>query len=372
MKIQQIDCENRAQTRKFLDFPFDLYASHPVWTPPIRRDAARMLDSSRHPFYSHGRAAFFLAIEEQSVIGRLAVLINDLYNAHNQENTAFFYLFECRDHLEAAMGLFDAATAWARSQGMTRLIGPKGFVVFDGIGLLVRGYEHPPAFGLPYNFPYYARLIEAAGLQPDRELVSGYLDERLEFPAKIHRAAELLMRRRGLHIARFESRKDLKALIPHLKELYNGSLIGTSGNAPLTDEDVAGMSDQMLWFADPKLIKIVMKGSEPVGFLFAYPDVSAALKKTKGRLFPFGWLNLLYELKTTQWVNINGAGMKEGYRGLGGTALLFSEMYKTIAESRYRYADLVQIGTENDVMLREMRSFGVEYYKAHRLYGRDI
>ncbi len=155
-----------------------------------------------------------------------------------------------------------------------------------------------------------------------------------------------------------------------LKDLYNDSLGETRENVPVTDEEVQALSQQLLWFADPKLIKIVMKDGAAVGFLLAYPDVSAALQKTKGRLFPFGWLVLLVELRRTKWININGAGIIEKYRGLGGTALLFSEMYKSVAESRYRKADIVQIGTDNENMQREIRDLGIKINKFHRVYSR--
>jgi hypothetical protein len=157
-----------------------------------------------------------------------------------------------------------------------------------------------------------------------------------------------------------------------LRDLYNSSFTEHDGNIPLTDEDVKGIANQMLWFADPKLIKIVMKGEQPVGFLIAYPDISAAVQRTRGKMFPLGWLQMILELKRTKWININGAGMLEAYRGSGGTAILFSEMYKSVAESRYRFADLVQIGSENDNMQREMRKFGIDFYKTHRLYVREI
>jgi hypothetical protein len=194
----------------------------------------------------------------------------------------------------------------------------------------------------------------------------------MQFPDKIHEVAQLLMKRRGLTIARYRTRKDLQALIPNLKEMYNSSLAGTYGNYPLTDDDVKGLADQMLWFADPRLIKVVMKDDQPVGFLFAYPDISAALQRGRGKLFPLGWLWMLRELRRTKWININGAGMAPGYRGLGGTALLFSEMYKSVAESRYRFADLVQIDVENGNMQRELRDLGVDFYKAHKLYCKEL
>jgi hypothetical protein len=65
-----------------------------------------------------------------------------------------------------------------------------------------------------------------------------------------------------------------------------------------------------------------MKGDEIVGFLFGYPDPSAAIQRCKGKLFPLGWLAILIELRRTRWINLNGAGLLEKYRGSGGTALL--------------------------------------------------
>jgi hypothetical protein len=164
----------------------------------------------------------------------------------------------------------------------------------------------------------------------------------------------------------------LRSLVPRLRDLYNASIEGTPGNAPLTDDEALTMADQLLWFADPHLIKIVMKDDEPVGFLFAYPDISASLQRTGGRLFPFGWVDVLIELRRTKWININGAGMVEKYRGLGGTAILFSEMYKSMTEGRYEHADVVQIGTDNERMQNEMRNFGILFNKTHRMYEKKI
>lgn len=132
------------------------------------------------------------------------------------------------------------------------------------------------------------------------------------------------------------------------------------------------MAEQILWFADPNLIKVLMKDEQPVGFLLAYPDISRALQATKGKLRPFGWLRILWELKTTLWININGAGIIEEYRGMGGTAVLFDEMAKSVLEGRYQYAHLVQIGTENERMQRELSSFGINFCIAHMMYERRL
>jgi hypothetical protein len=373
MQITQISLSDKRQVQDFLRLPFSVYRDIPQWVPPLQMDERARLDETRFPFYRHSHAAFFIAYEGARPIGRLAVLDNRPYNEFNSEATAFFYLFECEDNLEAAQGMFGAGVDWAHGRGLTKMLGPKGFTPMDGFGLLVKGFQHRPAFGLPYNPEYYPRLIEACGFRPLREAVSGYIGTDIQFPPHIHELAERIQKRRGLRVARYEKRSDLRALIPKLKDLYNGALRGTAGNAPISDDEANALASQMLWFADPKLIKIVMKDEDPVGFLFAYPDVSAALQKTRGRVFPFGWLTLLRERSRTDWLNINGAGLIPEYRGSGGTAILYSEMFKSVRESgQFKHAEVVQIGIENEAMQRDLENFGIDFYKAHCTYRKDI
>jgi hypothetical protein len=373
MNISNINLNDRRQVRNFLGLPSRIYRDIPQWVPPLEGDERLRLNTKRYPFYKHSTAAFFLACQDETPVGRLAVLDNRRYNDYNHAKTAFFYLFECNPDPEAARGLFESAFDWARGRGLDRMVGPKGFTALDGLGLLVKGFELRPAMGLPYNPAYYPEFIEAQGFMKANEIVSGYLGEDIQFPERIHELAARIRERRGLQIARFRTRGDLRRMLSHLKALYNGALGGTSEGTPITDGEIKSLADQMLWFADPHLIKIVMKDEKPVGFLLAYPDISTALQKTKGRLFPFGWITILRELRTTDWININGAGMIEEYRGLGGTAVLYSEMFKSVTENpRYRHAEVVQIGLENKKMMHEMENFGVDFYKTHCVYQKSL
>ncbi len=373
LHVTQIDLADRRQVRQFLDLPFRIYRDVPQWVPPLAPDARRMLNPRHHPFYEHSEAAFFLARREGGQpLGRIAVLDNRRYNDYNHERTAFFYLFECAPDPDAAQALFEAAFAWARARGLSHVIGPRGFTALDGFGMLVRGFEHRPAFGLPYNLPYYPGLVEAAGFEPEGESVSGYLSAHMQFPEEIHRVAQRVRQRRGLHVARFTTSRELRALVPKFQALYDACLGGAPGTVPLTEGEARSMARQLMWFADPRLVKIVMKDEQPVGFLLAYPDISAAVQRTRGRVFPWNWVDLLGEFRRTKWVNVNGAGILPEYQGLGGTALLFSELQRSIVEGGFEHAELVQIGVENDKMQRELRRLGVDFYKAHRTYRRAL
>ncbi len=371
IRVVEVDTADRAQVRLFLDLPFRIYRDVSQWVPPLAGDAARQLDRKRHPFFRHSEAAFFLAYCGAQVCGRVCVLDNCNYNDFNASRTAHFFLFECEDDLAASEALFTAACAWARRRGLDRIEGPKGMTALDGLGLLVAGFEHRPALGIPYNRDYYPKLVEAAGFVAKNDIVSGYLDPRTLNTAafeRIERVAERVRQRRGLRVACFTSRRELRRAVPALLELYNGSLGRAEGNVPFTPDEARAMADQIIWFADPRLIKLVCKAGSPVGFLLAYPDISEAIQRVRGRLWPLGWFRLWRALKSTKWVNVNGMGILAEHRGGGGTAVLFSEMRRSIVEGGFEHADLVQIGVENAKMQREMRDLGIVFYKTHRMY----
>jgi hypothetical protein len=272
----------------------------------------------------------------------------------------------------AAGKLFEAAFDWARKRGRSEILGPKGFTALNGLGMLVKGFEHRPALGIPYNPAFYPTFIEGMGFTTIRDILSGIMNGNQRIPAKIHTISQKVQERRGLRVDSYKSRKDLRRMLPYLKELYNGSLVGTSGNAPLTDREIKVIADQILWFSDPRLIKVLMKDDRPVGFLLAYPDISPALQRSGGKLWPFGWVEILKELQRAEWIDINGAGIAEEYRGLGGTAILFSEMEKSILLGGFKHAEIVQVGVENERMQRELSSLGIDFCKAHRIYQRNI
>lgn len=373
MIVKEINTRDRKQVNEFIEFPFKVYAKCQQWVPPFEFEMRDVLNRSKHPFYLDSDAVFLMVYAENGeALGRVAILENTRYNHHNKCRCAFFYLFEVVDNLQAAETLFHAGEEWARKRELQAIIGPKGFTALNGLGMLIKGFEHQPALGIPYNHSYYSTFMQKMGYKGIRDVVSGYIDRSFQIPEKVSLIAEKVKSKKGLIVKQYNKRNDLRSMLPHLRDLYNGALVGTSGNAPLTDAEVKEMADQILWFADPDLIKILFKGEQPVGFLLAYPDISEALKKTKGKLWPFGWLVVLKELRKTTRININGAGIIEEYRGMGGTAVLFDEMAKSVLGARYQFADLVQVGTENERMQRELSSFGIDFYKTHRIYSKEI
>ena len=373
MKIIEINIKDRRNQKAFINFPFELYKDNPHWVPPLRIDM-RKIFKPVYPFYQYGEAIFMLAVSDQGkVLGRLAVANNHRYNNFHRSKTAFFYYFETVDDLNVAKALFSHGFEWAKSQGLNRILGPKGLTVLDGFGMLIKGFEYQPAFGQPYNPPYYPELIEALGFSKVTDAFSGFIDKNTEVNEKISKAARVVKEKMGFKIPLLKTKSDLKKVIKDFQRLYNESLAAPAGNPPITDEDMDNMVSQLLWIADPQLIKLIYKDGIAVGWLLVYPDVGAALQRIKGRLFPFGWLQILLESKRTHWVNMNGLGVIEAYQRLGGTALLYDAFHKSVLESgQYNYAEMLQIREENINSLLEVTNVGSNFHKTHRLYAREL
>jgi hypothetical protein len=371
LNITTVDTSSRRDVDHFITLPWAIYKDTPQWVPPLVDDTKLMLDRKRYPFYQHSDAAFYLAERDGKPVGRIAVLDNRHYNEYWKSATAFFYLFDSFNDPEASAALFTQIEKWAKGRGLNKIIGAKGFLQGDGLGVLVEGFEHHPAVGIPYNHAYYGSLIEAAGYQTQRDFLSAYLPGDTVLPERVHQIADKMMVRRGFTIKTFNDKKELLKWIPRIVQTYNETFLENWEFNPVTEAEAKVVGDRLLQIANPKLIKLVMKGDDVAGFLFGFPDISDGIRRANGRLWPFGWIYLLRDMKQTKWINLNGAGILAPYRGLGVNAILYVEMEKTMHSGGFAHADLVQM-EEHVLTIEDTKTMGGKIYKKHRIYEKNI
>ncbi|MBI4315677.1 MAG: hypothetical protein HY679_07055, partial [Chloroflexi bacterium] len=320
LTTEKIDTGNKPLVRRFIALPYRLYAGHRQWVPPLLGDMELMLNRSKHPFYQHSDADFFLATRDGCDVGRIAALENKRYNDYHKTRQAQFYLFDCENDPEAVAALFEQVFAWARARGLTRLVGPKGFGPLDGYGLLVEGFEHRQLMTMMnYNYDYYPKLVAALGFEKEVDFVSCYLGrDAFRLPERVHRIADRVQERGLLRVRRFAGKRELVAWAGRIGQAYNKAFVNNWEYYPLTEAEVKFVVDNIMLVADHRLIKIITHGDDAVGFLFAFPDVSAALQRARGRLFPLGLPDLLLDMRRTQWVALIGAGILPEFQGHGG------------------------------------------------------
>lgn len=374
LSIEEVDTTNKAQVRRFIDIPYRLYANHPYWVPPFRNDIAMMLNREKHPYYEHSTADFFMAVRDGRDVGRIAALENRSFNKYHNVPQANFYLFDCEDDPEAATALFERVFEWARARGLNEIVGPKGFGPLDGYGIQVEGFDHRQIMNMMnYNYEYYIRLVEAMGFVKKVDFVSCFVNtSTFKLPERIHRIAERVQKHGKLEVKRFKNKNELIRWSGRIGHAYNKAFINNWEYFPLTDREIKFVVDNIMIIAHHKLIKVIMHGEDIVGFLFAFHDVSAAMQRGKGRLNPITIIDLLLELRRTPWISFNGAGILPEFQGIGGNALLYSEMEKSIREFNFKYGDFTQVAESAVQMRRDLENLGGKAFKNHRVYKRQL
>ena len=370
LSIEKVDTTKKAQVRRFIDVPFRLYKDCPQWVPPIRMDMFDTLNRNKHPFYEHSTADFFIAVRDGKDVGRICVLENSSYNNYHDTRTAQFYFFDCVDDSETAAALFQRAFEWANDRGLDKMVGPKGFTVFDGYGMLERGYEHRQMMNMMnYNYPYYPRLAAEAGFEKEVDFISHYIKTvDFKMPERVHRIADRVRERQNLRVLRFKNKRDLRRWADRIGRTYNETFINNWEYVPLTDAEIKFVLDNIMLVANPKMIKIIAREEEVVGFAFGWPDVSAAMQRSKGKLIPFGIVDLLLEMRRTKFMAGNGMGLLPEFQGRGANALLYSEMENTLTEFGFTHCELTQVAESAEQMRKDLETLGGDPYKNHRVF----
>ena len=372
--VEKIDTRNKKQVNEFVMFPFGLYKDVPQWVPPFISDIKMMLNRDKHPFYEHSDADFFVARRNGEIVGRLAMLENKPFNQYHQKHDGEFYLFESVDDQEVANALFERGFEWAHQRNLNNIVGPKGFSPFDGYGIQVEGAEHRCMMTMMnYNLPYIPRMVEAIGFEKEVDFVSCYMHrDKFALPEKVHMIADKVREKGTFTVKKFKNKAELTQWADRIGKAYNKTFVNNWEYYPLTENEVKFAMDGVMAVAVPDLMKVILFKDEVVGFLLAFPDVSAALQRQKGRITPWGLVDIMLDLKRTNWVSLNGVGILPEFHGRGGNALLYSEMERTIKESRFVHAEQTQMADTAVQVRKDMISLGAEIYKVHRVYHKAI
>ncbi|HEX2697488.1 MAG TPA: hypothetical protein VHM28_07235 [Anaerolineales bacterium] len=375
LAIQFVDTGNKAQVKQFVEYPFHLYKDCPQWVPPIFADSYLQLNRKKHPFFEHSDADFYLAMRDGEVVGRIAALENKPFNQYHKTKDAEFYFFDSINDLEVAKVLFNTVFDWARKRGLNRVVGPKGMSAFDGYGIMVEGFEQRQMMNMMnYNYDYYPKLVEALGFEKEVDFVSCYLPtDAFKIPERVERIAERAAERGNLRVKQFKSKKELISWAQRIGDAYNKTFVNNWEYYPFTPNEIKFVVDNIMLVADHRMIKIITHNDDVVGFLFAFPDVSAALKRAKGNLNPISLVDLLLEMKRTKTVSGNGMGILPEHQGHGGNALLYYELGKTLLGfKQFEHVEMTQVAETTRQMRADLKNLNGVEYKNHRVYKKQI
>ncbi len=375
-RIEVRQVSSRRDRSRFIQLPWTIYADDPLWVPPLLIDVKEFLNRKVHPFYGHGEAVQFLALQDGVAVGRILASDDPRYNQRYESNLGCFGMFECRDEEPVAHALLDAAAGWLRDRGRACIRGPVDYSVNYPCGLLVEGFDTPPRVLMNHNPPYYARLLESWGLAKAKDLYAWWFVDPYDMVNKWRRRADWLARRGTVTIRPFR-KKDFEAEVARCHQVYSEARKEHWGFVDLTEAEFRYFAKQFARVGIPEQVLVAEVDGRPVGFSITLPDINEAIRPLNGRLttlgIPIGLIRLLYRIPRVKTARMAVLVLLESYRRRGISELLILETLdygKNVIG--YSGAELSWTLEDNDLINRTIQRVGGERYKTYRIYERRI
>ncbi|MFW6010486.1 MAG: N-acetyltransferase family protein [Gemmatimonadota bacterium] len=369
--IDVVPVRTTAEREAFIRLPWSLYRGLDAWVPPLLGDMRSRTDPDRHPFYGHSDARLYLALRGGRPVGRIAAIHNRNHVAFHDEPVGFFGFFESVDDADVSEALFEAAAGWLRDRGLNVMRGPTSYSTNEESGLLVEGFERPPAILMPYNPRYYEKLVTGAGFEEAATLVAYHLADNRP-PDWLERISGRVRERTGVRIRPLRM-SEFERELERIQSIYNAAWERNWGFVPMTDAEFEHMADELEPVLEPDLALIAEDASgDPVGFSLALPDLNEAIRHANGRLFPFGLLKILWHARRIRMARVITLGLVEAYRGRGVDGLLYLETFRNGADHGITEGEFSWVLEDNEPMRKPLERMGARVYKRYRIYDRPL
>ena len=295
--IKQVTTQK--ELKQFVQFGMDIFKGNPYYCPPLVFDEINTFDKSKNPALEVSEFVNYLAYRDDKIVGRICGIINHEANkAWNRQKVRFGW-FDFIDDMEVSSALLDAERDWGRSKGMKELNGPVGFTDLDHQGLLIEGFDHSAPMASLYNYPYYAAHLVNYGLQKEADWIEFQIQSPRQIPDKMQRVANIVKDKYKLNVVKVKNSRELRKRFGYeyfdvidkaYQPLYNYQ--------PLTKKQKEYYCNMYFPLLNFDFVTIVTNEKEEIVAVgVGMPDISDALRKAKGKLFPFGWYHIIKALK---------------------------------------------------------------------------
>lgn len=371
MTLQIVRAETPQQRKEFIEFPYRLHKDDPKWIAPLRMQIKEQFDEKHHPFLRRARTQLLLAERDGKTVGRITAHHDPAQNS----KTGMFGFFECTNDPEAAAGLLDAAKAWLKEEGRSRIQGPYSWTTHEPVGVLVDGFDDPPMLMMNHNPNYYDPLLRSTGLEKKKDLWAYRFDVD-NMPQQVIDAYKATEAEPRLTIRPVDL-KEFEAELGIVVSIYNEAWKDNWGFSPITQRELRATAKGLKPIVDPELVLIAELDGEPAGMAVAVPNLNEAITGLNGRLLPFGWARLLWRLKVqgTKTARLMLMGIRPEHRGEWSRAILmglYGRLHEVGKRKGLQWGELSWTLEDNDAVNKSIQRTGSKHYKTYRIYEAPV
>lgn len=374
VEVRQIHSE--ADMRKFVEFNLKLYKGNPYHVPGLIKDELGTLNPRTNPAFQFCEAAYFLAYRNGEIVGRIAGIINHRANETWNQNNARFGFVDFINDDEVVDALFDAVIKWAKKHKKDMLQGPMGFTDLDHEGMLVEGFDQIGTMATIYNYAYYPHQLERLGFIKDQDWKEFKIMIPDAIPEKHQRISNIVRQKYGLKTVKFRTRKEVEPYAHRIFETLNQAYSVLYGFSELSKEQIDYYVKQYIPMIHLDFVTLIVRESDDkvVAFAITIPNLSRALQKARGKMYPFGWFHLAKDLymKGNPVVDLYLIGVIPEYQNKGVNALLFDDLIPVFQKAGIKYAESNPELETNAAVQMQWNYFERVHHKTRRAYIKEI
>lgn len=339
-------------------------------------DEKNTFNRKKNPAYDFSDSVLYLAYKDNRLVGRIAGIINNIANETWNKKRLRFGWFDFVDDLEVSRTLLDAVRDWGKSKGMNEMNGPVGFTDFDHQGLLIVGFEYDSPMASLYNYPYYERHFDDYGLRKEVDWIENRVFIPDGVPEKMERIAKIVTEKYNLKIAKVRSAKEVVSRFGYsFFDVINAAYKPLYNFQPLTERQKEYYCKMYFPLLNYDFATIVVnEKDEIVGVGVGMPNISEALRRCQGRLFPLGWYWILRALKAKKfkYFDLLLIAVRPDYQNKGVNSLFFYDQIKYFIKYGVEYSETTSILETNVKNQSNWEYFDNIQHKRRRAYIKEI
>lgn len=374
VEIKQI--VTRSDLKKFVCFGNDLYKDNENFCPQLISDEMNVFDPKVNPAHEVCDHILFMAYRDKRPVGRIAGIINHTANAKWNVKKVRFGWLDFIDDNEVSFALLDAVSEWGKSKGMDKLNGPVGLTDFDHQGLLIEGFEYLAPMASLYNYPYYIHHLEDYGLTKEADWIEYQIYPPTELPERFARMDKIVRDRTHVRVDKVQSCKELvKKYGMQYMDVIDTAYQKLYNFQPLTDRQKKFYCDSYFPLLNFDFVTLVVnEKDEVVGVGVGMPDISKALRKCNGKLFPFGWYHMLKALRAKQMdtFDLLIIAVRPDYQDKGLNAVIIADQHPYFVKYGIKQVETTAILETNLKNQGHWELFPHKIHKRRRAYIKDI
>ena len=376
MPIEIREARTRREMKQFVRFGNKLYEGNEYFCPQLEFDELDTLNPKKNPAFEVCESVYYTAWRDGRMVGRIAGIVNREANQHWGVKKVRFGWFDFVDDPEVSRALLDKVVEWGKAKGMDTLNGPVGFTDFDHQGLLLEGYEYNSPMASLYNYPYYVKHFDDYGLTKESDWIEFRIFPPKDVPERLERIANIVMDKYHLKVDKVRSGKEAIRKYGHqFFDVVDKAYMPLYNYSPLTQRQKEHYTNMYIPLVNYDFATIITnEHDEIVGFGVGMPDISDALRRCRGRLFPFGFVHVLRALKAKKFTDFDLLliAVRPDYQNKGVNAIFFHDQIKYFNQYGVLRAETTSILETNAKNQANWEYFERIQHKRRRAYVKRI